>query len=296
VLLHNATTIDLRNEIAADINGDIYAWAQRKPLTYHDVMFQTPAVLTLWPVEAPAPRVTLDQLPAAWTLLETVAWIMLRDPAVVRDTAPETARPGAEYVVKHCLPDGTHRATRETGPGGNSVRRLDLQVAWTRDRDPAAEACASTVAEDALLAALRLGRLTANAAAHPMMPADWRGLRLVEHDHDGLRPERTADATQPWPSVTLDRDAVVAIWSPLPATTDTRAETGSEDPFVLARKAMLAFAEKTIAETGKPARREDAAYQAASASGLAFRKMLSLYRELPEHLRNLPPAPGIKRK
>jgi hypothetical protein len=222
VLLHPTTTIDLNGQIGTDSEAEMLIWMRRRALTYHDVMFQTSAVLALWPVEASAPRVTLDQLPAAWTLLEAVAWIMLRDPAVVRDTAPETARAGAEIVARYRLPAGTVAATRHTGANVNSVRRLDLHVAWTLDRDPTAEVCASPAAEDALLAALRAGRLTVNASPHPMTPADWRGLRLVEHERDGLRPECIADRAQPWTAVTLDRDAVVAIWPgreeiPMPA-------------------------------------------------------------------------------
>lgn len=292
VLMHPITTIDIRNEITAEVNDDVATWVARKGLTYHDVRFQTAAVLALWPEEPPPPMVTLDQLPAAWTLLECLAWIMLRDPAVVRDTAPETARAGVEYEVEHRLPDGRTAMTPQTGAGGNSIIRLDLLVARERDRDPAADVCASTVAEEALLAPLRAGTITASASPHPMTPADWRGLRLSD---DGQHPERTSDRAQPWSAVTIDRTALLAIWSARAASAAAVPPAAPMDPIATARAVMLAYAAEVVAKNGKPPKRADAADHTARETGLAIRDMLQLYRDLPDHLRNAAPAAGVKR-
>jgi hypothetical protein len=231
VLLHPAATVRLDDQITAD--GD--AWFERRALTFHDVRFQTAAVLALWPVQTPPP-VRLDDLPADWTLIEAMAWIMLRDPAVVRDAAPETMREGGTFCAEHRLPDGRKEMIAEAGaPGVGRIRLTLLSVAAKLD-NPGAVVVAAGEAEGALLAALRAGKLSAHGKPYggdmrAMEPRDWRGLILHEQQRGGLIAAPWMEIGQRWWNVTLPRAAVVALWpsyeakpaAPAPVVAETNA-------------------------------------------------------------------------
>jgi hypothetical protein len=149
----------------------------RRSLTFHDVRFQTADVLALWPVQPPPP-VPLDDLPADWTLIEAIAWITLRNPAVVRDAAPETIREGGIFYAEHRLPDGRTKMVAETGLPGVSMMRLTMFVGCAKRDNPAAQVLMPHDAEAALLAALRTGQLipiptVQYRCAQSRIPIDW---------------------------------------------------------------------------------------------------------------------------
>jgi hypothetical protein len=217
VLMHPATTIQLDDQITAEEP----AWLDRRSLTFHDVRFQTADVLALWPVQPPPP-VPLDDLPADWTLIEAIAWITLRNPAVVRDAAPETMREGGIFYAEHRLPDGRTKMVAETGLPGVSMMRLTMFVGCAKRDNPAAQVLMPHDAEAALLAALRTGQLTAHGtprAGDPrtMEPRDWRGLMLREDPHGTLIAEPAGTIGHHWWNVTLPRAALVERWPPLGA-------------------------------------------------------------------------------
>ncbi len=212
VLIHPATTIQLDDQIIAE--GA--AWMDRRSLTFHDVRFQTADVLALWPVQTPPP-VRLDDLPADWTLIEVIAWITLRNPALVRDAAPETMREGGTFYTEHRLPDGRTEMVAETGLPGVSRRRLEMLAIYAKREEPAAQVLMLHEAEAALLTALRAGQLTAHGKPdgrdpRAMEPRDWRGLILREQQPGTLIALPAKDIGQCWSNVTLPRRVVVALW------------------------------------------------------------------------------------
>lgn len=231
VLMHPATAIQLDDQIIAQ--GA--AWMDRRSLTFHDVRFQTAEVLSLWPVETPPP-VRLDDLPADWTLIEAMAWIMLRDPAVVRDAAPETMREAGTFFAEHRLPDGRTEMIAETGAPGVGCMRLTMLSVVAKLENPGAAVVAAEEAEGALLAALRAGKLSAHGRPYggdmrAMEPRDWRGLILHEQQRGTLIAVPSMEIGQRWWSVTLPRAAVVALWpsneakpaAPAPVVAETNA-------------------------------------------------------------------------
>ncbi len=287
VLLHPATTIYIDNLIAPDIAADPGAWRDRRSLAFRDIRFQTADVLALWPVQAPPP-VLLDDLPADWTLLECVAWIMLRDPAVVRDTAPETRREGGTFYAEHLLPTGP-RMTEQTGEPGNSLMRLTALWASEKVVNPGATVWHGTDATEDLLAALRAGKLTARGRPHggtiqAMQPGDWRGLILDEQPRGTLvaLPARTMG--QRWFDLTVPRAAMVALW---PARHGTSAAVAHAQPdaSLLGAEVGKATATKRLPNTPTLIRKE---YEARAARWAAERAQLG------GRLR--PPTPDDDRK
>jgi hypothetical protein len=233
VLMGDNVTVDLFDQITIDFAGAAPEWMRWRRNTYHRVRFQTADVLSLWPAK-PVPRITLDDLPADWTLIEAVAWIMLRNPAVVRDTAPETMRQGGTFYAEHRLPDGRREMVAETGPPGVGLVRLTMLSAFAKSDNPGAVVLAPDDAMAALLAALRAGKLTAHGKPHgadprAMEPRDWRGLILHEQQRGTLIAEPSGAVGQRWWDVTLPRAAVVALWPP--------EEASSPPPMIAEKKA-----------------------------------------------------------
>lgn len=163
--------------------------------------------------------VQLDDLPSAWTLMECIAWIMLRDPAVVRDTASETARKGAEFVTEHRLPNGEGIPVLQTGEAGNRLRRLVLLAAFDKEANPDAEMRPISDVKAGLLEALRAGRISAAGTRksgddHTMQPRDWRGVQLVEQGRFDLHAEHAATGAREWRNITIPKIQVVENWPP----------------------------------------------------------------------------------
>ena len=216
VLMGDNVTVDLFDQITIDIAGASPEWMRWRRNTYHRVRFQTADVLSLWPAK-PAPRITLDDLPADWTLIEAIAWITLRNPAVVRDAAPETMREGGTFYAEHRLPDGRTEMVADTGQPGVGMLRLTMLATCAMRDDPTGQVLMPHEAEAAFLATLRAGKLTAHGTPQggdprEMEPRDWRGLLLHEHPHGTLIAEPTGAIGQRWRNVTLPRNAVVALW------------------------------------------------------------------------------------
>ena len=163
--------------------------------------------------------VQLDDLPSAWTLMECIAWIMLRDPAVVRDTASETARKGAEFVTEHRLPNCEGVPALQSGEAGNGLLRLVLLVAFEKEANPDAEIRPISDVKADLLAALRAGRISATGTRtsgedYDMKPRDWRGVRLVEQGRFDLLAEQTATGTKLWQNITIPKIQIIENWRP----------------------------------------------------------------------------------
>jgi hypothetical protein len=216
ILMGDNVTVDLFDKITIDIAGASPEWMRWRRNTYHRVRFQTADVLSLWPAK-PVPRISLDDLPADWTLIEAIAWITLRNPAVVRDAAPETTREGGTFHAEHRLPDGRTEMVPETGLPGVGMLRLTMLATCAKRDDPAAHVQMPHEAEAAVLAALRGGKLTAHGtpqAGDPraMEPRDWRGLMLQEEPAGTLIVQPARDIGQRWQNVTVPRAAVVALW------------------------------------------------------------------------------------
>lgn len=162
----------------------------------------------------------LDDLPADWTLMEVLAWMVLRDPGVVRDAAPETMRQGGTFLAEHSLPDGRTDMVADTGPPGIDMVRLTRLATMVKLEDPTVLVLVPHEAEAALLAALRAGKLTAHGKPHggdirAMEPRDWRGLMLHEQPRGTLLALPAREIGQRWWNVTLPRAAVVELWPPL---------------------------------------------------------------------------------
>lgn len=190
-----------------------------EPPDWGDLRFPKGAVLALVePPDTTRPAPQLSELPAQWTLLETLAWIMFRDPAVVRDASPETPRPAASHWAEVRVPGREAGLASVTGAPGYSLLRLTLR--WQHDAAngqpppgrPAPEA------QDDLLTKLRSGALVARGrgvsedASRAMDPGDWRGLILRERERGNLVPEPDGARGRPWRDVTLTRDDIVRVW------------------------------------------------------------------------------------
>jgi len=216
VLMGDNVTITLFDQIT--IEADIGEWMGWRRNAFHRVRFQTADVLALWPVEATLPAVTLEDLAADWTLMECVAWIMLRDLAVVRDTAPETARQPGTFYAEVRSPDGSTRMEAQTGAAGNTLLRLTAAWAAQLVETPAEVVWRDGDGREALLSALRSGRLRATGSSssgtdRPMTPAHWRNVTLYEQPAGTLVVEPVRHGVRWW-NVTVPRDVVVAIWPP----------------------------------------------------------------------------------
>lgn len=295
LFMHPAVTITVWNEVQPDTSRPLEEWLELRLPEYEQVQFRTAEVLALWPVAASARSmdavdgVALADLPAAWTLTECVAWIMLRDPSVVRNLANS-----ADQAV-------------DEQAGQNACLRLDLRWTLRNAADPSAEGCDCGTGRETLLAALRSGHVHASGclsggALEPIPPAEWRALNLHEGPGGYLAPAMVGPmAARPWNNITIPRDAIVALW-PFPrpilpgdpsgdgAAPAVRAEH-REQQRVAALAAMTAYAEVTLAQHGKPPKRDDVARDANRRTGYPVRECRKLYQALPQHLRNHPRRP-----
>ena len=105
-------------------NGD-----RGKP-SYDNVRFKMAEILALWPASAEEPSISLDALSAEWGLLECVAWIMLRDAAVVHSVAPEQMWDGPRTTttrldVISSMRGAEQRGVEQVGP---SSQRAEAEL------------------------------------------------------------------------------------------------------------------------------------------------------------------------
>ena len=199
-------------------------------------------------VAAPPPRIT--DLPAQWTLFETVAWIMFRDTRIVRGASLETPRPPGTYRAMVALPGEKAAIAELQGMEGYSRLRLDVEWAAQRLEGNEPPGPNATNAVSDLLEKLRSGALQARATLRgesvlqEMSPADWRGLILHEQGRGILTAEPGQATGRFWSDLTVPREDVVKLW---PADTGCTAG-GSVKPEPMMRPdAPWWTAEQTLA-------------------------------------------------
>ncbi len=203
-----------------------------------DLKMPKAEVLALLPPEpAPLPPPALSDLPARWGLLETLAWIMFRDPAVVRDASPDTPRPATDTWQEVQVPGQAPELAPVGGEPGYSRLRLTLRWQHGAATGSIPPGLAAAEAEADLLAKLRSGAIIARGriaeadALRNMDPGDWRGLALRDADRGEVVAEGQDLRGLRWRDVTLARDDVVRVWS------GTDAEAG---PLVVPEKVKAA--------------------------------------------------------
>jgi hypothetical protein len=192
---------------------------------FHHVRFDAAAILAEWPAAAPArsaaaPPPKLSDMPARWTLLEALAWIMFRDPRTVRGASLEMPREATTYWAETRLPGGDAELLPVMGEPGSGRLRLSLEWAYDRAQGTPANGLAPDAAENDLLAKLRSGaiiargRLATDGTPRTMDPGDWRGLALVERTRGDVAAEPQGTTGQAWREISVARDDVVREWPP----------------------------------------------------------------------------------
>jgi hypothetical protein len=132
------------------------------------------------------PEVSLDDLPAYWTIGQTIAWIMFRHPPLVHNVA------------------------------ATGARRLDALLAEAAHESPNRGLTDRATADAQLLTRVRAGDLSAKGliagrtVAQTMDPLDWIQGRLgEERDHIVVGVNRSG---QFWYDVMLPKEAVTVAW------------------------------------------------------------------------------------
>lgn len=222
LFMHPEIVITVWNEVQPDTSRPLGEWLGLRVPEYEQVQFRTAEILALWPhspsdapyrrnridVTMTEPVVTLNDLPAAWTVMECVAWIVLRDPGVVRNCNPQW---------RAAIRSQAHRAA----PGETvSGLRLDLLQSWNLAEFPTSVGCSAATASDDLSNALAKGEMVASGIRPDgirvvMDPADWRGLVLREGDGRIIDAE-PIDPTTPhvWRGVSIKKVDIISRWPP----------------------------------------------------------------------------------
>ena len=315
-LMHPMIGITEWDMVRVDTSHPVGKWLNLRIPEYAKVQFKTAEVLALWPAatarspstaEAPsspaAPKpIQLDDLPSAWTLMECIAWIMLRDPRVVRNLALPISQRGGQYLRTHTLPDGSRVTVSQTDMKQHEAIDLDLRWAWKLHDELNATGCSSNEAKRQLLAALSNDRVHATGslpegARAVMNPADWRGLGFREGDRGRIEVEPIDQTVRRyWSDITMPKAEILAVWaservtSPtgaLPRRHSRKAPTGPDEPRrAAALAAMTQYALEVVGKHGRPPSRDDVAREAKTRTGYPVYLGRLLYRELPSHLRN----------
>ncbi|BDG74079.1 hypothetical protein Rmf_40080 [Roseomonas fluvialis] len=192
---------------------------------FHHVHFDAAAVLAEWPVATPArpgaEPPTLSELPARWTLLEALAWIIFRDLRTVQGASLETPREATAYRAETRLPGGDAELQPVMGEPGSGRLRLSLEWAYDRAQGTPTNGLPPDAAENDLLSKLRSGaiiargRLPAYATPRTMDPGDWRGLALAEPTRGDVVAEPRGTTGRAWQEISVARDEVVREWQPI---------------------------------------------------------------------------------
>jgi hypothetical protein len=150
--------------------------------------------------------VDVSDLPADWTLLECIAWIMFRDPRVVRDIAPE-------------FRDGKPPCT---------LIRLRLDWAFREKGGHTMIGPNSDQAEFDILTRLRAGKLRSQGSRSPggdrkwMEAVEWRGLTLNGQIPGILRAEPRQDSGTVWLGTTIPREDMLREFPAVALTIEMR--------------------------------------------------------------------------
>jgi len=238
-ILAQPVTIEPAGFIGWDTRGVVF----RGPF-FGDIRFRTTDIATIWPParvdDAPRPPARLEDLPASWTLLETLAWIVFRDPSIVRDASLETPREATEYWEQVQTGGGNTVLALVQGEPGISRLRLTLMRVARGTADQAPDEPTTGQAETDLLTRLRAGDIAATGIAFgdksrtTIQPEDWRGLRLTDDRFNSRIVIATPAAGDggTWHSVLLPKDRLLELW---PANHAKLSSTGEPDDPALGR-------------------------------------------------------------
>jgi len=189
--------------------------------------------------------IRVEDLDSDWSLFQCVAWIMFRDPTIVRDSSMDSPRaatiwesaPSAIDIHIHDRPPSPENHQREAvgtgiaqdrfppieaverpsevatstqvmmGEAGYSDLRLDIEAAWRLDQGQDTPLVLSTEkAKAVLLARLRAAKIS----------ACFHGRRLVEISRGVLAAEPSKDAGGPnLIGLTIARTQMLAQWPPV---------------------------------------------------------------------------------
>ena len=118
-------------------------------------------------------------LPASWTLIECIAWIMLRDPKLVQGAARETAPEGGQFWQQYTLPGGSRVMANQIDERQCGVFKLDLLWSRKSQAEPLALGCGRQDATKELLVALRTRPLECNRTPMGWQPCGDATKRLA---------------------------------------------------------------------------------------------------------------------
>jgi hypothetical protein len=192
---------------------------------FDDVCFDRLAVFAVWPGLGITPAQPVEHLPAWWSLTACVAWIMLRDLAVMRD-----ALPGAP-AQRQCWDE--HRDGSYVQGSAQALGRPQYSVSvlvqeW-RHRQEAAHANPDfETACSELIIRLRAGLVHAMTTGgvppgpsiwHPsavqpreVFPFEWHDLSLARSADDAVEVVRKSRSTAAYRSVLLDSKTILEQW------------------------------------------------------------------------------------
>ena len=146
--------------------------------------FTVPELRGVWPparTKSPPAPVHIDDLPADWSLLEAIAWIMFRDTGIVQQAASEQPRDATGYWSKNQFRDEKPILKLLSGKVGLSPISLMIMFAARASEEASTTILNYEEAETALLNQLRTGRIAATGLRNSvtecreMTTADWRG-------------------------------------------------------------------------------------------------------------------------
>lgn len=248
-------------------------------------------------MNAAAPPPKLSDMPARWTLLEALAWIVFRDTSSVQAASLEMPREATAYWAEARLPGGNAELVPVMGEPGSGRLRLSAEWAYDRAQGTPPNGLAPDAAENDLLAKLRSGaivargRLTTDATPRAMDPGDWRGLALVERTRGDVAAEPQGATGKPWREISVARDDVVREWPPCGQATDT-APTAAR-PAAEAEPAARAnhWMQKNVTRAGQR-KREAALAECRSATGCTYREALAAWTALPPDVKGTRGRPG----
>jgi hypothetical protein len=198
------------------------------------------------------------KLPKYLTPMQAVAWVSLRDPAMV-ELAGDLKTPSPGHVAEVMLPSGL---AVETLPGRPGLSRLKIGAYWATKQDEGELLLLPPDdAERELLAELREGRITAHGRAAPGVRAEripsieWEAMGFSDGG-DGranalfactLYPDGSPTGLRAaWQDVRLDGADLMRRWPPIPSREERAAAWAI-------REAEIALAVKA-SEDGRDAR------------------------------------------
>ena len=190
-------------------------------------------------------QIRVEDLDSDWSLFQCVAWIMFRDPVIVRDSSLDTPRaatswksaplevevrfhddPGSEFAPIEVI-ERDSKAAKSTkvvmGEEGYSLLRIDVEAAYRIDQGTTpAPVATSKEAQADLLAKLRAGSIQARGTTEndrerlEILPEYWRRRSLIEGRRGVLELSANPfDRRSIWQDVTISRKQMTSTWPPV---------------------------------------------------------------------------------